>query len=181
MPEPISTIGLYCLTYATLERYARCGSAISAEAQDAQSAATAVVASVEQSQFLFGKKSAAIAQLLDMAYECREVDWNGEGALAISPTAVFIAKAFVRLLPDDIPLPEFAPEPDGCVSMDWIQSRNRLFSLSVGTNHRIAYTWLDGTDKGHAVARFDEEEIPPRILEGIRGIADHGKSTIGAF
>ena len=61
-------------------------------------------------------------------------------------------------------MPEFAPEPDGAISLDWIQSRHRLFTLSISASNRLAYAWLDGTDKGHGVARFDGRTIPRRVL-----------------
>jgi hypothetical protein len=94
--------------------------------------------------------------------------------------AVQTAVEFIRAMPDDLPLPEFAPEPDGSLSLDWIQSRNRLFSLSVGSTNRLAYAWLDGSDKGHGVAGFDGERIPLRIIEGIIGIMNHGNATLGS-
>lgn len=181
MPEPVSrALGLCLVGYTALQVYSRGGSAISSEAEAAREAARAVVRSAERSQVLFGEKAAAISQLRALANKCADEGWDGAGANAISSLAVFMAEAFVRALPDGIPLPEFAPEPDGFVSLDWIQSRNRLFSLSVGTSHRLAYAWLDGADKGHAVARFDGERIPPRVLEGIKGIMNHGNASLRA-
>ena len=99
----------------------------------------------------------------------------------IDPMAMINAEAFVRALPIGVPLPEFAPEPDGSVSLDWIQSRTRKFSLSVGRSQRLAYAWLDGTDSGHGVATFDGSIIPPRIIEGIFAIAKNGHAPIGTF
>jgi hypothetical protein len=156
--------------------YARGGSAISAEAQAAQKAASAVVESAELSQALFGGKAAAISQLGVLANECAEQDWDGNEANAIDQLAVSIAQGFVRAMPDTLPLPEFTPEPDGSVSLDWIQSRNRLFSVSVGPKNRLAYAWLDGADKGHGVAQFDGRTIPSRVLEGIQSIVNHGNA-----
>lgn len=158
----------------------RGGSATSPEANAVRKAAYALVERVETSQALFGKQAKAISQLLALADECAEPGWDGADACAISPLAIFKATAFVRALPYGIELPEFAPEPDGSVSLDWIQSRTRLFSLSVGTSDRLAYAWLDGADKGHAVARFDGATIPPRILEGVKAIMNHGNAPLRA-
>lgn len=181
MPEPVSTVGLCLLGgYAALNACVRGGSAVSKEAQEVRAAACALVERVEASQALFGKKAAAISQLTALANECAQEGWDGNDATAISSLAVSKATAFVRALPDDVPLPEFAPEPDGSVSLDWIQSRTRLFSLSVGTSDRLAYAWLDGADKGHAVARFDGESIPSRVLEGIKAILNHGYAPLRA-
>lgn len=82
----------------------------------------------------------------------------------------------MRVLPGYVPLPEFAPEPDGSVSLDWTESRHRRFTLSIGGSNRVAYAWLDGADKGHGVVRFDGTSIPPRVLEGIGSIVNHGNT-----
>jgi hypothetical protein len=148
------------------------GSAVSPEAGDVLSAVGKVVKLSERSQALFGRKAAALSQLAALAAECSQQGWDGEDAAAIDPITVFWAERFVRALPDGFSLPEFAPEPDGSISLDWIRSRNRLFSLSIGHGNRLAYAWLDGTDKGHAVAGFDGQNVPPLVLEAIKGIME---------
>jgi len=49
----------------------------------------------------------------------------------------------------------------------------------MGPNDRLAYAWLDGTDKGHAVARFDGERVPDRILEGIKVFLQSANAAVG--
>lgn len=181
MPEPVSTLGVCCVAgYTALNVYARGRSAISSEARDAQKAATAVVESVERSQALFGKKAAALSQLSALANECAQPGWDGDEADPMDPIAVLRVQFFIRALPNDVPLPEFAPEPDGNISLDWIQSRNRFFTLSVGPGSRLAYAWLDGTDKGHGVAQFDGQTIPSRILGGIQALLTNGNASLRA-
>src|SRR5664280_397436 len=179
MPEPVSTtIGICWLGYTALNAYARGGTAVSAEARKAQQAASAIVELADRSQALFGEKSIAISKLIALAQECHEPGWDGENAIPIDPVTVAITEAFLRALPDFLPLPELASEPDGAVSLDWIHSRTRLFSLSVGSNSRLAYAWLDGSDKGHAVTRFDGKNVPLRVLEGIRSIVGYGNPSL---
>lgn len=177
MPEFISIAELF-VGYAALNALAQSGSAVSSEAHALGRAATAVCNSMEQSQVLFGEKSSAISKLRELEYECADNDWDGSEGSAINPLAVRVAENFLRALPQGVSLPEFAPEPDGCVSLDWIRSRNRVFSVSVGSGNRLAFTWLDGTDRGHGVAHFDGERIPPRILQGINAIMGHGNASV---
>ena len=178
MPEAISATNV--VGFSALHALARAGTAVSSEAQSVRQAAGDVVEHVERSRALFGSKADAISQIWALANECAEVDWDGDGALPINQLAVFKATAFIRALPDRLPLPEFAPEPDGSISLDWIRSRNCIFSLSVGAAERLAYAWLDGTEEGHAVARFDGESIPPRILKGIVEMIEGERAAFGA-
>ena len=148
-------------------------SAVSPEADAVFKAANEVAESTERSVALFGEKAVALSQLAAMATECSEQGWDGDTAAAVDPIAVLSAKRFLRALPDGVPLPEFAPEPDGSISLDWIRSRNRLLSLSIGRSSWLAYAWLDGADKGHAISRFDGQSVPPRVLDAIKGIVGH--------
>ena len=150
------------------------GSAISPEALAVHKAIREVVESIERSIALFGEKAEALSQLAALARDCAEKGWDAEEAAAVDPIAVFWAEHFVRALPDGLPLPEFALEPDGSISIDWIPSRNRLFSLSIGHGNRLAYAYLDGANKGHGVAWFDGRNIPPRVLQDIKGILGQG-------
>jgi hypothetical protein len=121
-----------------------------------------------ESVWLYGPRTEAISEILSVvATHCRP-DWDGEGAEAISQLAADRAIAFIRALPRGVPVPEIAPEHDGSISLDWIDSRSRVLSISIGVSDRLAVAWLDGTNQGHAVERFDGERIPPLILERIR-------------
>ncbi|MBI2803295.1 MAG: hypothetical protein HYX63_24010 [Gammaproteobacteria bacterium] len=178
MLKPISTVGAQ-VGLALLYSLARPGTAISNEAALVQTAANRAMDSVERSRALFGNKATAISQVWALAQECSVEDWDGNGSLPIKPVSVHRAIALIRALPADMPLPEFAPDPDGAISLDWIRSRSRLFSLSVGDSDRLAYAWLDGSDSGHGVARFDGEALPLRVLQGIASIMEFNDAAIG--
>ena len=167
-------------SYVALLTLAGGSNAISPDAVAVRKACAEVVELAETSHALFGKKAAALSHLATLVTECAEPDWDGENATAIITNTAMFAERFVRVLPDDIDLPEFAPEPDGSISLDWIQSRTRLFSLSIGRSDRLAYAWLDGSDKGHGVAHFDGQNVPTRVLEGIRSIVGHGHAGVRA-
>ena len=169
MHRPLATVlSVYCFGSAPLNEWAQPGSAVSSEASAIRHLAVGLMKFGERSQSLFGAKAIALSSLNTLANECSAPGWDGHDASAIESIALHQAEALVRALPDGVPMPEFAPEPDGSISLDWIESRNRVFSISIGRSHRLAYAWLDGTDKGHAVARFDGSKIPPRLLEAIR-------------
>ncbi|MSQ28253.1 MAG: hypothetical protein EXR51_08980 [Dehalococcoidia bacterium] len=166
--------------YAPFRPLVFSGSAFTPDSRSAFEAALAAEDSMEQSFALFGSKAAAISEVWALVEECAEPNWDGAGAKPLSPFAAEQAAALVRALPDGVPLPEFAPEPEGSISLDWIRASNRPFSLSASISSRLPYAWLDGDDRGHAVARFDGETIPPRILEGIRRIMSDGTAAVRA-
>jgi hypothetical protein len=180
MPEAVSTIALL-VGYAALNSgaFARSGSAVSGEAMAVRQAVGKVVNATERSHALFGAKAKAISQIWSLANECSVAGWDGDAAKPVTPLIAGLAVEFIRALPDGVALPEFAPEPDGSISLDWIISRNRLFSLSIGASNRLAYAWLDGSDKGHAVARFDGNRIPARILQGISATMSRENAAVG--
>ena len=177
MSEALS-IEYFSPGYEPMNPFVPSGTASSSEAIALSEKTAEVVSNFEQSEALFGEKSAAIMQLRTLANECADQNWDGYDARAIAPQAVLMAEDFVRALPQGVALPEFAPEPDGSISLDWIHSRSRLFSTSVGGSNRLAFTWLDGTDKGHGVAYFDGGTIPPRILEGINAIVNDRNASV---
>lgn len=176
MPEPISTLVLF--GYAAMQVAACPRTAVSAEAKIVRKAAANVLFKGEQSEALFGIRNAAVSQLIELFENCREADWDGAGADPLNGEALYRAIQFVRLLPANLPMPEFAPEPDGSVSLDWMHSKRRRLSVSIGRSDRLAYAWLDGTRKGHAVERFDAQTIPVRILEEILRIMNYGNVAL---
>lgn len=175
MLEPVSAIGLQ-FGIAAIYGLARAGNAVSAEARAIRNSAQAIVDRVENSDALFGSKAAAISALHGLTREHGEIGWDGGEAKPVDRGAIAHAIAFVRALPEGCELPEAAVEPDGDVSFDWMPSRHRMLSISVSGRHdRLAYAWLDGTDRGSAVARFDGITIPRRVLRAIAGVSsvDH--------
>ena len=112
-------------------------------------------------------KASILFQLQALVAECARSGWDANEAEPISKSAALRAADFIRALPEGFPLPELAPEPDGSISFDWVRSRRRLLSLSVGTSDRLPYAWVDGGDHGHAVVIFDGKNIPSDILERV--------------
>jgi hypothetical protein len=128
---------------------------------------------MEQSIELFGPAATCVSEILTVAAEHSQRDWNGEGAAPVAMLAVDRAIAFIRALPSGFPMPEIAVEPDGSISLDWIHGSRRVFSISVGMSERLAFAWMGETDRGHAVARFDGDRIPSQILTRIRETMRH--------
>jgi hypothetical protein len=181
MFEPVSaTIGVCLVGYSAVQGYARSGSAVSAEASSARKAANAVVELAHRSYALFGHKTEIIQRLHVLALECSDRSWNGDGAEPVNFLAVHNAEEFLLALTDDLPLPDVSSEPDGSILLDWTASRDRIYSVSIGENLRLAVAWLDGGDRGHEVINFDGKHIPERIRTGIQRIVRNENTSLRA-
>ena len=143
--------------------------AISPEARAVRERAQQVARSGEESVALFGAKQAALAQLSDLVRESRE-QAEHEDQQPVSHAAAAWARAFILALPDNVPLPELAAEPDGSISLDWIRSRTRMVSVIVEATAGLPYAWIDGAERGRGVADFDGVTVPSRLLADIRRI-----------
>jgi hypothetical protein len=156
MLEPVSAVGV---GIAAIYALARPGNAVSVEAKLVQTSAE------------FGSKTALMSELWGLAQSHADAGWDGGEALPVDRHAIALAVAFVRALPDDGEMPEVAVDPDGAVSLDWMPSRHRMLSVSfAGNSDRLAYAWIDGTDRGSAVARFDRSTVPMRLLQAIPAV-----------
>lgn len=141
---------------------------MSSEARVVHACAGAIFDRVERSDALFGGKTAVISKLWDLARSHAEAGWDGGEAAPADRQAIVRASAFIRALPDDCEMPEVGVDPDGAVTLDWMVSRHRMLSISVaGNSDRLAYAWLDGTDRGNAVAKFDRDTVPIRLMQAI--------------
>ena len=169
--------GLVSVGHSVLYPYVRRGSAVSEEARTVQRAASELTTSAESSQALFGEKQDILRELRTIAEDCALDDWDGCGAVAVDAGALQKTEDLVRALPEGFPLPEVAPEPDGSVSVDWIRSPYQLYTLSIGRANRLAFAWLDGTDKGHGVVGFDGISLPARVLSDIERITNNGHAS----
>jgi hypothetical protein len=79
---------------------------------------------------------------------------------------------FILAWPLENDLPDSAPEPDGSISLEWIYAKNRRLVVSVDGGSRLAYAWLDGSDKGRGVCNFPGAQIPRLILDTVRTIME---------
>jgi len=75
---------------------------------------------------------------------CSQVDWDGEGAAAVSDNAILDAFVVSRMLPTLFPQPEVDADPDGCVSFTWYQKRGFSFTLCAYGDGKVVYAGLFG-------------------------------------
>lgn len=175
MPEPVSTAFLI-VGYAayTLPRFS---TAVSSEASIITENAGVIAGKEEEAQSLFGPQSHLISEIIELSKEHNES--LEDGIESILEGAIENAISLVRYLPRRIPLPEVASEPDGSLSLDWMPSRTRILSISVGETDRLAYAYLNGSSRGRGVAQFDGVGFPAEIESLVKTIFGYGDAPIG--
>lgn len=130
--------------------------------------AEAMVDRVERSDALFGGKTAVISALWGLARSHAAAGWDGGDALPADRHAIGLASAFIRAMPEDCDMPSVGVDPDGAVTLDWLVSRHRMLSISfAGDSDRLSYAWIDGTDRGNAVAKFDRDSVPNLLMQAL--------------
>ncbi|MGK2926482.1 MAG: hypothetical protein ACSLE2_12775 [Lysobacterales bacterium] len=81
-----------------------------------------------------------------------------------------IAKDFLYLLPDSIPLPTFAVDPDGEVSFDWIGRDGWELTISFSPLGVLSYSAFFGELRNeHGQDNF-QDEVPREILAKIEKV-----------
>jgi hypothetical protein len=144
-------------------------SACSLEAAALKDSAEKATGSLRDSFALYGHTLAAIWALDEIAQEASVPNWDGYDALPANTLALSKAKEVITILPAELPLPFVSVEPDGCISLDWLMAKSRVFTMSLGSSGSIPYAWIDGTSRGHAVEEFDGK-LPSRVISEIKRI-----------
>jgi hypothetical protein len=86
-------------------------------------------------------------------------NWDGEGAVAPSAKSIKEAVAFLRLLPEDINLPEPMLLPSGRAALFW--HSNELYAdLEFSGSGRIPYFIKKNEDKHKGDVAFDSAKLP---------------------
>ncbi len=101
--------------------------------------------------------------------ECGEDDWDGYGARKVDRKSYEHSLRFLDMLPDTIPAPEVAVDPDGMVAFEWHEEPRWVFSVSFETNGELVYADLFGNSKTHGNENFGQA-LTQSILDSIRRV-----------
>jgi hypothetical protein len=86
-----------------------------------------------------------------------EKNYDVEGADKLELTTVFNALTFADLIPNWLPTPEVDIDPDGEISFEWYQSPDKLLSISIGQDGRLAYAGRLGIKKISGIDYLGEQ------------------------
>lgn len=161
-------------TYGSLENRG-CASAVSDVAIHLQESIRRLFRAADDVQ-TFSARENLFESMLRGALDDLVVD---DDQYAVSTAAVQRASQLIQSLPSEIPVPDVAVDPDGEVSLDWVPSRTRAFSISVGDSDRLAFAWMDGTDRAHGVFRFTSS-MPRSLLLQLAELTTEANAAVRA-
>ena len=82
--------------------------------------------------------------------ECKNANWDGQGAFAITDQVIGNAEKVVEtlfaLLPTGTPAPDVVPEADGEICISWLVEISRMFSLSIGAHGKVNFAGQFGKE-----------------------------------
>ena len=127
-------------------------------------------------QTLSGRFSEATSRLY-AAIDALVID---DEQAAVPFGAVQNALCVMRALPNVLPFPDIAIDPDGAISLDWMPTRLRMFSISVSDSDRLAYAWLNGADRGHGVVSLVDGQLPGSLWLQLAETVDDAATSLRA-
>ena len=118
----------------------------------------------------FTRPTTTLEQLMGeiRSWALLEANWDGEGAVAPIARCIKNAVSFIRLLPDNITLPEPMLHASGNTGLFWGDG-GIYADIEFLHNGRIAYYIEQNGDKHKGAINFDSENLPPVFSVLLRG------------
>ncbi len=85
----------------------------------------------------------------DLLESAGEENWDGEGALALTPNTVAIAQKLIDEFPGYVDNPDVAATPHGEIDFDWVIGQDTMLTVSVGPSNQIAFAGIFHTTRLH--------------------------------
>jgi hypothetical protein len=112
--------------------------------------------------------------LQEIFYEYSVAGWDGYDAQPISEDSFKETIRFLQMLPFAMPIPEVVPEPSGQIALEWYESQDYIFVVSLSGKKLIDYAGLFGEgNKTYGTERF-KKTIPNTIIENVNRLYVHG-------
>lgn len=124
-----------------------------------------------QSHALGERYSSILGQLEQVETEASVPNWDGEGAEAVSSSAIMLAKSLAVLLAKDFPQPEVTAGKGGEVVFDWIESQDRMVSAYVTPSRLIRFAYVSDHNSGLGSFVFTGR-VDPRLTAQIHRLSE---------
>lgn len=82
-------------------------------------------------EYLFGNREVAFNALENLARDCAQPNWDGEGAAPVNFDSVAAARRALVSIPPGAPSPDLSIDRDGSITMEWYFEPARRLSVSL--------------------------------------------------
>lgn len=115
-------------------------------------------------------RRSALSDLSHVWQQCREVNWDGEGADAIEQETYQTACHLLESLPGGYPAPTIAAEADGQISLEWYRQPRQLVTVSISRDKTLYWAALVGSEDPRGSCQF-AGEFPGTLLYWIERVS----------
>ena len=117
----------------------------------------------------------AMSMWKEIATECSISNWDGYGALSLSPKVLVKAHAFITSLPSQHADFEQSATPEGDVVFDWFYAERHSLTLLIGEQSCLVYAVIDG-DEEHSGTASLIGQVPQSILRILERLSAYSAS-----
>ena len=117
---------------------------------------------------LTSRRSRAMQDIEQLAVNCQNDNWDGEGADRVSSETVKIAREFIGQLCEETPLSDLYIDatPHGSISFEWVPAEQVMLDVLILPSGEIAYAYLIRGDEGSGRDQW-QGTIPKSIVEAV--------------
>ena len=106
----------------------------------------------------------------DLYRRCRQPNWDGDEAIAVSADSVSDARAVLFALPSHYPVPEIFAEATGLIAFEWYRRPGFRFVVTMPGNGSLEYAGLFGSgNESYGRTRFTDG-LPKIIQDHLRSL-----------
>jgi hypothetical protein len=119
---------------------------------------------LQKSETVGGVYSQFMAEFDSVVRECMVENWDGYGAMILTPSTMSAAWRFAQVIPLGICKPSVGAEPDGHITFEWHVSPEKTLSVSVDGLANLHYAVLLGPAQHYGTESF-VGVVPALLLE----------------
>lgn len=124
-----------------------------------------------------GWKRSLHDDIAELKTECAEEGWDGYGADPLSDEAEFRAHYLIDIAPDSIRPPTIVPSPEGEISLEWHNDRNRSLSVTPLGDHLLIYAAILGLEQTRFGREPYSDSWPSSLLTLLREFFPRARYT----
>lgn len=139
-------------------------SGVSSAAQELQKASSKLTTYEMRSQALSARINSMLAELAVISTKTYA---DSVESVQASAVALSNARLLICALPEMSIRPDISLDGEGGIMFDWMISKFKMYSISIGRTSRLPFALLNGAEKAYGVIEFDGQKAPNRMVSDL--------------